>query len=398
MGFYRYLSPIEATFTATDSPTYTPFVNQFFVEGQGELNLDDWKRAVEIASLANPGMCLILRGNWGWRYWDDAGPKPTVRKINTIWDGRSSEDAAEIDKPINPYIGPNAEVILIESSTAAPKILIRSHHAITDARGIQHWAEECFRALRGEKLKGSQGKSCEWDIAKNLERPAYTLKTGGCAPVTSRSTKPTERRCRWTTALWEGKFTKVVPKLILAAANLARSRHRDGKVIFRIPSDLRRYAEKDAPFSLANSIGAIDLEIPTDATPNSIQSQIIRAMRNKDDTSVFKNTVPLLNWLPRFLFNKSPKSLIQTHSSGLYRMTGIISYMGDVDYVPLKYKKFEAKLVYGIPIPLEDRSIFLGASLAPNGLMITVSVPKALANHEELLTLCDELKSELLTI
>lgn len=396
MSFYRPLSPVEATFVATDTKEYTPFVNQFFAEGVGELNLEDWERAVAIAAKANPGMNLVLKGFWGWRHWDDEGPTPSVKKVHTDWDGRSSENSVCINSPINPYIGPTVEVILIESSIAPPKILIRSHHGVTDAKGMSHWLEECFRVLRGETPKGSPGKTSEWDIAKLHERPPYSIKTGGCIPITPKSTNPSERYCRWTTVVWEGKYTKVVPKLILSASNLARSLYGDeGKVIFRIPSDLRRYLGKEAPFSTANSVGTIDLDIGTEVTANSIQSKIIKTMRQKGDLAVFPRTAPLGKWLPKFLFNVTDKSLYKAHSSALYRMTGIISYLGDIDYSLFQYAKFKAKVGYGIPIPLENRSLFLGASLAPEGLMITVSIPKALATQDELLGICDSLKSEM---
>ena len=77
-------------------------------------------------------------------------------------------------------------------------------------------------------------------------------------------------------------------------------------------------------------------------------------------------------------------------------MTGIISFLGEMDMEDFSYEKFKGKCFYGIPIPLEDRSITIGLTLnSGNGLDAVVNVPNALATQDELEQLCDEIKAEL---
>lgn len=393
MSFYRKPSPLEMTYLSSDTATYSPLVNQFFTEGHGELNLDHWKEAVELASLSNPGVRLQMKGVWGWRYWDDKGPLPLVKKIESDWDGMCSEGAPYIGNPIDIKRSPLSEVILIDGPIQ--RVLFRTHHAITDGKGTLHWMAEIYRALRGEKLQGSEGKAYDWEIAQKTEYPERTIIEGGCIPITPNSKNPELRDCRWVRMFWKGNYSKIVPKIILAVCRIAWREHGDGKILFRIPSDLRRYLEKNAPFTMANAIGAIDLEITPSSTLNSIQADIIKAMRNKSDLSVFTDKAKLAYWLPGSMFKYSAQSLTKVHSEGKYRMTGTISSLGNLDPKDFSYSKFTSRRTYGVPIPYENRPIFIGFSINPDGLLASISMPKALANTEELKDLANQIKKEL---
>ena len=115
MSFYRKPSPLEITYAGPDTEETSPFVNQFFIEGEGELVIDDWRAAVEKVAAANKGSRLRLKGVWGWKYWDDQGPLASVEAIDTDWDGSSSENAPILGRPIDIRKGPNAEIILMNS-------------------------------------------------------------------------------------------------------------------------------------------------------------------------------------------------------------------------------------------------------------------------------------------
>lgn len=391
MSFYRQLSPLEATYLATDTPDYTPFSNQFFLEGEGTLDLDAWIIASEKAALANPGVRLQLKGRWGWRYWDDEGPLPTVRKVKTDWDGTSSENTPDIFKPFDARNTSNAEIILIESSNACPRILFRTHHAITDGMGMLHWMDECFRALNNEPLVGSKGTNNEWDIIKHHEAPERTLFEGNCVSLSPISKNPELRHCRWHRCDWPTDGKKILPKLVLSATMVAKKHHNGGRTLFRIPSDLRWYQGKGAEFTLANASGAFDIETDKESTISSIQRAVREGMRSKADLSVFPSNLYLANWLPKAMMNPKSETLKNTHASGLYRMTGTVSYVGERDPGKLSDSNFTGKALYGIPIALENRGLFMAVTNTKETLSVTLGIPKALATHEELVALGEEL-------
>jgi len=393
MGFYRSLSPLEATYVATETPEHTPFTNQYIVEGIGNLDLEQWKSASIKVSKVNPGLNLQLKGFWGWRYWDHSDTTPRVTKITTDWDGLSSENAPDIFRPFDSRKGPNAEIILIENPNAPAKVLFRTHHAITDGMGMAHWIKECFRALRNEPLLGSTGTVNEWDIAKQNQIPESLTADGNCISLSPISKNPEERYCRWIRCDWPGKHSKVVPKLILASSTVAKNRHgNDSKTLFRIPSDLRKYTEAESDFTMANASGAFDIETTDKSTVKSIQSAIIKGMRDKSDLAVFPSKMYLANWLPKAMFNAKAETIKNTHSSGRYRMTGTISYLGALSLEPFSYEGFIAKGRYGVPISLENRGIFIGASNTKDMLSFSLGAPKALVTHEELIELGNELQ------
>ena len=398
MSFYRKPSPLEITYAGPDTEETSPFVNQFFIEGEGELVISDWEKAVQLAAEANPGSRLRLKGFWGWKYWDDKGPVPKVYELETDWDGASSDGAPVLGSPVSIRKGPTAEIHLMK--TAIPRVLFRTHHSITDGKGAVHWMQEVFRALRGEPLEGSTGTYNEWDIVKGKEYPPRSIVEGGCAPVLARSENPSVRGCRWTRLTLAGKHTKILGKLIVAITRITRRQHgEDAKVIFRVPSDLRRYMQDNPAFSMANNTGTIDMEIAPELTATDIQKKVVRAMRTKEDLSVFPQNMYLANWLPISLFRFRPELIEKKHAECNYRMTGIISFLGDMDMSDFSYDKFTGKSFYGVPIPLEDRSVTVGFTLNPhNGLDAVVSVPKALATQAELDQLCSDIKAELATL
>ncbi len=393
MSFYRKPSPLEVTYFGYDTPNYSPMVNQFITEGRGSLDLERWRQAVAQVAEVNPGVRLKLKGRWGWRYWDDQGPPPKVERIESDWDGSSSEGAPCLGAPMNLRKGPLSEVILIQGRY--PKVLYRTHHGIMDGQGMLHFMAEIFRALRGEPLLGSRGTETDWDIAQRIEHPSRDIKEGDCIPVTPISSQPDERGCRYVRLHWQGKYSKLIPKLILASCNIAWETHGEGKILFRIPSDLRRYLDENAPFSCANAIGAIDLEITPDDTVNSIQSRIIKALRAKKDLSVFPDNMKLAYWLPSGVFVAKPKQLERLHQSGRYRMTGTISSLGELDVNDFSYDDFQTERIYGVPIPFENRPLFIGFCVNPEGLHASIGMPKALATHQQLMAFCEKIKAQL---
>lgn len=71
-----------------------PMANQFIFDGEGILDIEKWRIAVDIASEANPGTRLILSGHLSWSRWIDSGITPRIREVDgSQWDGMSPEDA-----------------------------------------------------------------------------------------------------------------------------------------------------------------------------------------------------------------------------------------------------------------------------------------------------------------
>ena len=395
MSFYRTPSPLEFSYIASDLPSGSFMVNQFFVHGEGRIDKATFEYAVRKAADANPGLRLRLKGIWGWRYWDDGGPYPRVEEIHAPdWDGTSSEHCPRLGERIDPRKDPLCQISLIHARQDL-YVLFRSHHAIADGRGTLHFMHDVFRVLRGEEPVGSKGRLTEWDIALREERPPRPIVEGGSLPVLKCDKHPGERGCRWQLFSWNGDQNKLTAKLIFALSQMAWEHHGEGKVLWRIPADLRRYMKDDEGFSTANCTGALDMEITPDTSINQIRSKIVKAMRQKEDLSPFAENQKIARWLPGSMFRQSAESLQKLHEGGRYRMTGILSNMGDVGEELFQCEGFTPKSLFGAPIAFENRPIFVGTSSKGKETFIFIGVPKALASQQDLKSFCDLLAERL---
>lgn len=402
MSFYRRISPLEVTYLGTDTPERSPFVNQFIIEGHintDQPDIEQWRRAVIKAAEANPGIRLRLKGFWGFKYWDDNGPLPSVTLKDSDWSGIGDEGCAFSGTPIDVRTDPVAEVILIKDTKHSEilRIIYRTHHAACDGKATMHWIAEVFRALKGEPVLGSKGRYMDWDIIKTLEAPERTVREGNCLPVTPTAKDPQITGCHWMRFDVKGTFPRILPRLMIAIAEIARKNNDDpeGKILLRIPSDLRRYW-KDQPLSIANITGAIDLEIKPDDTPKTVHKAIIGQMRKQGDLSVFPKNTFMARWLPPKLFRFRPELYVTHHEKGRYRMTGVVSYPGDLDLNDYSYPGFIATRAYGVPIPFEDRGISAGFFTWQDNVCAILSVPCALANREQLRELGEHIKQQLI--
>ena len=394
MSFYRIPSPIEFTYIAADKPHYSPTVNQFFVIGDGDIDTDRLRTALATAVEANPGFKLRLSGYWGWRRWVE-GMLPSVEELEAPdWDSASSEGAPLLGNPIDLRHEPPCQIAKIRTRKGL-HILFRTHHAITDGRGTVHLMNEVFRALRGEPLAGSESKITEWDIAIREEHPGLVANTKRCIPVIKGTVNETLSGCQWYRFDWKGDKNKFTAKILFACAQLAREHFGEGNVIFRIPADLRRYMDKSEGFTVANCSGAIDLEIQSDTTINQIRSEIVRAMRQKIDLAPFKSSYKYLKWMPKPIFQVHPDTLKRLHKQQRYRGSGIVSYMGEVNNDLFSCEGFKPFSQFGVPIPFENRPLYVAACSYNDITNIIIGCPRAACNMAELKAFCQELSEKL---
>lgn len=386
MSVYRTLSPVEVLYLMCNTDRHSPFINQFIVEGTGLLDPQQWQQAIHKAALANSTIRLQLKGFWGWRYWDDQGPLPKLQVIDACdWDAMNSAGADFLNKPMDPRKNPVAEVILL--NTNKPKIVFRTHHAITDGAGTLHWIEEIFRALRNEPLKGSVTAPTEWQLAQSMKIPKRVVKGGNSIPVLSENNNDVDLSYHWQRLKWHGNQSSIVAKIIIALATLAREQ-RQGRFFVRIPANVRRYS-KQKEFNMTNCSGIIDLEVTEQDTVQTIQSKIMTAMLKKQDLSFFASPLPhLFKWLPKIAFPMPVGALKRLHKKGRYLFSANLSNVGRINLEKLCYQDFTATDGFATPIALENRPICSVITQTSDSINATIGTPSALATPEQLHDFC----------
>lgn len=373
--YTRKMTFNERTFVALNH-ICPPVVIQHVFDGEGRLDPEQWRRASAVASEANPGTRLTLKGYLGWSCWVDSGIAPRVREVNGgTWNGMGPENAPFFQKALPHREGPTCEIVLIQGTP--PRVMFRSHHAVSDGRGTLFWAEDVFRVLRGETPLGSTSNITDVEICKSFQNqyrtsfPAEHIAPTGCPKGTE--TGVTWRRCRI-----KGKASNLLARCARLAAEEAW-RYGAGVVRFGIPVDLRH--RRPGLHSTANLSFALYIEVGKNTTPDDIARDIARQIEQGDEGKLGKGD-ELLEHVPLWLIRRSAKRIIRKrHRQGLYSLSGILTNLGKVDLNRFQGGGFAAR-AFWIPPPATEYFPFFLVMTGYEGCSeLTLSMPKVLASE-----------------
>lgn len=348
-------------------------VSNYIFDGEGQLDPYRWRKAVEIASEANPGTRLILKGHLGWSRWVDSGIAPPVREADgSNWDGMGPENAPFLQEPLPYRESPTCEIILVQGPI--PRVVFRTHHAVCDGRGSMFWTEDVFRAIRGEDPLGSTSNITDVEICKSFQNQYRTpFPTEHIAPTGH--AKGYEFGATWRRCSLKGK----IPNLLAQCARLAAEeawQHGEGVVRFGIPVDLR--PRKPGLRSTANLSFALYIEVGKNTTPDDIARDIARQIRHSDECRLTKGD-ELLEHIPLCLMRHMAARIIRKrHRSGRYSLSGILSNLGRVDLNQFQGGGFTARVFWAIPPATEYYPFFLVMSGYQGGSELVLSMPKVL--------------------
>ena len=167
--YTRKVTPLERLFIVL-AELDTPFSNQMVLEGTGTLDESRWEKAVHEACEANPGSRVVYRGRSRWAKWVDTGVAVPVRSFDgSRWNAQGPEGAPFFFEPLPFKDTHSCEVVLVQGDPA--RVVFRSLHAVMDGRGTLFWAQDIFRALRGEPLIGTTSTMTDVEIMSRLNYP-----------------------------------------------------------------------------------------------------------------------------------------------------------------------------------------------------------------------------------
>lgn len=386
-GHRRLVSGIERAWVVAHD-LFAPFNNQMVLEGDGALDGQALRNAVETATLANPGARVIRRGWVGWTHWDDRGPPPPVVEVDgSGWDGLSGDGAPWLARPLDPHRGPTTEVVLMHGPT--PRVAFRTAHATMDGRGTQLFAEDVFRALRGEPCVGHADPVVDMDLVRRVEVAPMTPPEDVWLPATGLPEGPA-RGVRWLRRSLPGAHRAVLGRVAHTVAAHARRHHGpDAPLRFDIPADLRGLAPEVR--STANLTGMVSLSPAPDDTVESLTQRVRDAVAAHEHAASLLPAdglrhVPL--WLMRAVARHRGR---QHHTTGRYGSTGVLSNLGRVDLSPLHGGGFTARRVLFIPPGTPVTALFMAMVGHPEGVELLASVPDNLATGGRLEALMDDL-------
>lgn len=215
-------------------------------------DLPRWQAALNAASAVNPGVRLLMRGAMLRSRWSSAGPQPRVRHVvGHRWNGLSDTGSQFIhDVCLDVRSGPVLELILAEGEENL--VVLRVLHAVMDGQGAMFFLQELFRALRGERLIGTNTVVSDEEVMLRQRRSLNGKLPGQPLPVTG-GPIGTERGDCWRRLVVNGPVDAVLARVILGVARRAL---RGGEPVrIALPVSLRRHiAEITTTMNLTSMI------------------------------------------------------------------------------------------------------------------------------------------------
>lgn len=387
MTYQRPLSTIERYYVSCDNvkngKLFTPCMNQMVVEGNADIDVDAFRRAITKASYANPGSRVILKGHLGFSRWVDSEYSTPLRVIESNWDGLSNDDADFLLDPLNVRTGPSSEVLVVINKNLNKSFsLFRTHHGAMDGRGTLHFANDVFRCLRGEKAIGENSSITDMELAKSVNNHTMASDLGNdVAAPTGQPSKITEEQklmtSRWVRRTLVGKHKGVLAKVALETARFSRL-HGEDTVRFQIPVNMRPHQE--GLNSTGNLTGGIVVNVnrDTDAVQWSQDIKAQLADKREADIPRFFRFFPfhLLNWVPqKTIFNSNSRLVDKRRKNGQFRTSGVISNLGLLNIEMLSGPGFEASKCYFIPPEFDTTALFITLAGHPEGIEIIMRAP-----------------------
>ncbi|MFZ5597040.1 MAG: hypothetical protein ACOY31_08530 [Bacillota bacterium] len=391
-AYTREMTSTEKVYIACDRIS-SPFVNQMILEGTGVLDKDLWVSAVKTAAAANPGTRLVMRGPLCFNYWVASDIDPDVREVNAgSWSGFDPDGAPFLDHPLSPVDGPTCEVVLIHGNPL--RVAFRSHHAVMDGRGTLCWAEDVFRALRGETPIGYNSRITEIKLAKSFQKKGRTPAPARYPAVTGPAVE-TKTGFYWKRVSLPTPISSLLPKVAVSLAHEIWQRYPGCPVRFGIPVDMRPRGNNI--LSTGNLTNLIYLDVTPNSTPETISSDIKQQLANHHDGMIYWMDL-YIKYLPIRLIQRSlEKDIVTKNRTGLYRYSGIISNPGRLPLDKLSGGGFQAAGGFFIPINMQLLPVFVGLTGTNKSIELVVAMPNKLASHGRLENILNKVASYILT-
>ena len=389
----RALSGVERIWLTADRLA-PPFVNQLVLEAPtGDLGAVDWSAAVAAAAAAVPDLSVRLRGVLGWTRWAPGPPPRLVRIVGSDWDGASGGGAPFLARALDPRTGPVAELVVVEGST--PRLVLRTHHAVTDGQGTLAFARALVAAARGEPpIPVPPSATTDADLAAELGAIPETPPAADCpSPLGPAVDAPLG--VRWVRARVDGAGRRLLPRAITALASRARADR--AAVRIDVPVDLRRH--RPSPPSTANLTGLVRLPVGrllAETEPSEAVGSALRAALADTEEARFPLVPAVVRWLPLWLMERiARKGAIQALATGRFSTSGTVSNLGRLDLAALAVPGFTPHRAFFIPPGSPALPVFLTLTGDDEGVTLCASAPLALAANGRLEALMDDLVGRL---
>jgi len=347
--------------------------------GSGAVDVAQFRAAADRAAAANPAIRVRYRGFLGFSRWVDSGIPPEVKLLPpSDWDGNSERGADFLKERLDPLRGgPIAQILIVPCLDGNTRFVFKVLHAATDGRGLDHWIEDVFRAMRGDPLTGSSTRLR--DVEVKAQHCASVVNPAGnplkeCIPVMPPGVKGRDEIAYvWRAVTINRVVSQFLPKVAIFLSEWAR-RFSEGEVVFVIPIDYRGLRTNVR--GIGNLTGSINLPVLEADTPRTVMQRLNQEIREFADCRS-PPRIWLLSWIPVRLLSRKLKpwaANILYGSNGRIPAGTLVS-MGKRDPGICNFPGFSFDKVFAVPVPGNKFTLIFLQS--PNATEVMFSVPAA---------------------
>ncbi|RVW03394.1 non-ribosomal peptide synthetase [Rhodococcus spongiicola] len=377
--FQRPISATERLYITTQSLA-PPFAIQLVVTGSGEIDPAALEVAVDQASAACPGARLRRNG----RNWVDSRRAPQVKIVDHAIDFADLDDDPILQSSLGSDDLATTEVVVARAASET-SVVFRAFHGVMDAKGLQTWASEIFRVLRGQEPIGAPDVTADHDLVARVgttSKPTTLLPTRR-APLGAAGRPPRTGKFVWRHRAIPSTTPAVVARICADLADVVGSAAR-----FMVPVDLRRH--DPAIRSTANLALPLFVDVDPGVTWQQVHAQILTRLADRRELAEMDN-----GGLARLPGPVTRAIVTAAHRIGARMdrnlVSAIVSHAGQIDLEDFSTPGFTAATIRALPVhtglvPMSFVIVETGASTE-----ITVSCRAGDGVNEQLDALLDRL-------
>ena len=370
----------------------------FVLEGEGSPDPEHWRQAIHQATAVNPGARLRLTGQRQRASWRSDAPPPPLRVLENVdWDVRGNEGGEDLFAlPLSLEEGRSSEVILLTPTPRMPitRAIFRISHAVMDGVGSLHFMQEVFRALRGEKLLGSNASFTDTDILRCGSRSHVLIENPVSIARMMGAAQGEQRGGYWRRFTLKGPQPQLLPRLIALMVEYGRIHGDSGKMIrLGIPANLRRQV-RDL-LTTANFTGMTYADFPPEA-PVDLEAikDCLKRLRDDNADMNYRRVYELLRYLPFSWVDGMLSINEKNYRNPILHETAVLTLLGSFKKNMFSSPDFSAQTLSCLP---QLENVFVSVVGLQGDYEVIVGMPHVFASGGRMEQLLDFIQHGLLS-
>lgn len=382
--YWRPVSPTERLYLAAGNAR-GDMALRIVVEGDGEPDRRHVQAALAQAAEACPGSRLVRVG----ATWRAQGPSPRVRYSAPRPGSYGDSAHGTVVLPGGPSRRaepPGCEVLIVPGASgdqAATTVVFSASHAVMDGHGALTWAQEVFRALRGEPARPALDVDSDAALLRRFGStgPRPTPRPARRSPLGTAKGGFGPLETLWLRRTLPGRHPALTARLAQALTDAARL---DTRVM--VPVDLRRHRPGIA--ATGNLSLPLFLDLRPGADWTAAHTRLLRALAEGRELAAGFETAlaPLPPAVTAGLLRTAQSMALRTDR---YLASAVVSHLGRLDLAELSGGGFTASTAYALPVHAPLVPLSLVAAETGTATEITLGVrgrgPDLAARASELL-------------